>query len=438
MILWYGVGGVECCCCCVRTEWWVPMLGWQKLQWKDQTSPYWRISYFSVLHLPGLCMWWSVSMYGSLPLPILCLWLAFMHVCVHVCMCACVFVFCVCITHQGNAQYFLWTSQACGLLGLVSWGKQRVARELNWLHKLNWWWLYMKVVVCMHECIFWSRTLWGNQKCKVVRRIFGGLLWGIQNWLEKWLQVAIKKKSSWVWVSARKSRIREGWGCNSGFCATCRPVARAQQAGCHKSSLVQRPGMYATLMTSQLWSGWPSHPNTTTHTCPVSLALFLSFSLSLILLDHFVHALHLCLLLFKWYKSCKEDWSFDLLVQMLYSREIGPLSNGSVIYRRMRKDSSYTTVQATGRALGTRNTLLPPLFVMIVKSGISHYIQSVSLHQRTFFLELIACLFTELGLCSMLILVNHVANRWYAWVEQDNRNFSSVVRHHISRTVFSN
>jgi hypothetical protein len=75
---------------------------------------------------------------------------------------------------------------------------------------------------------------------------------------------------------------------------------------------------------------------------------------------------------------------------------------------------------------------------MIVKSGISHYIQSVSLHQRTFFLELIACLFTELGLCSMLILVNHVANRWYAWVEQGNRNFSSVVRHHISRTVFSN
>jgi hypothetical protein len=118
---------------------------------------------------------------------------------------------------------------------------------------------------------------------------------------------------------------------------------------------------------------------------------------------------------------------------MLYSREIGPLSNGSVIYRRMRKDSSYTTVQATGRALGTRNTLLP-LFVMIVKSGI----QSVSLHQRTFVLELIACLFSELGLCSMLILVNHVANRWYAWVEQDNRNFSSVVRHHISRAVFSN
>ncbi|KAH9542083.1 hypothetical protein CY35_14G097100 [Sphagnum magellanicum] len=66
------------------------------------------------------------------------------------------------------------------------------------------------------------------------------------------IYVAIKKKSSWVWVSARKSRIREGWGCNSGFCATCRPVARAQQAGCHKSSLVQRPGMYATLMTSQL------------------------------------------------------------------------------------------------------------------------------------------------------------------------------------------
>lgn len=270
LILWYGVGGVECrCCCCVRTEWWVLMLGWQKLQWKDQTSPYWQISYFSVLHLPGLCMWWSVSMYGFLPLPILCLWLAFMHVCVHVCMCACVCVFYACITHQGHAQYFLWTSQACGLLGLVSWG----------LHQLNWWWLYMKVVVCMHECIFWSRTLWGNQKCKVVRRIFGVLLWEIQNWLEKWLQVAIKKKSSWVWVSARKSRIREGWGCNSGFCATCRPVARAQQAGCHKSSLVQRPGMYATLMTSQLWSGWPSH--TTTHTCPVSLALFLSFSLSL-------------------------------------------------------------------------------------------------------------------------------------------------------------
>lgn len=122
---------------------------------------------------------------------------------------------------------------------------------------------------------------------------------------------------------------------------------------------------------------------------------------------------------------------------MLYSREIGPLSNGSVIYRRMQKDSSYTTVQATGRALGTRNTLLP-LFVMIVKSGISPYIQSVSLHQRTFVLELIACLSSELGLCSMLILVNHVANRWYAWVEQDNRNFSSVVRHHISRTVFSN
>ncbi|CAK9205031.1 unnamed protein product [Sphagnum jensenii] len=122
---------------------------------------------------------------------------------------------------------------------------------------------------------------------------------------------------------------------------------------------------------------------------------------------------------------CHPD-DIPTLKRMLYSREIGPLSNGSVIYRRMRKDSSYTTVQATGRALGTRNTLLPPLFVMIVKSGISHYIQSVSLHQRTFFLELIACLFTELGLCSMLILVNHVANRWYAWVEQDNRNFSSV------------
>ncbi|CAK9864797.1 unnamed protein product [Sphagnum jensenii] len=122
---------------------------------------------------------------------------------------------------------------------------------------------------------------------------------------------------------------------------------------------------------------------------------------------------------------CHPD-DIPTLKRMLYSREIGPLSNGSVIYRRMRKDSSYTTVQATGRALGTRNTLLPPLFVMIVKSGISHYIQSVSLHHRTFFLELIACLFTELGLCSMLILVNHVANRWYAWVEQDNRNFSSV------------
>ncbi|CAM6030972.1 unnamed protein product [Sphagnum balticum] len=121
---------------------------------------------------------------------------------------------------------------------------------------------------------------------------------------------------------------------------------------------------------------------------------------------------------------CHPD-DIPTLKRMLYSREIRPLSNGSVIYRRIRKDSSYATVQATGRALGTRNTLLP-LFVMIVKSGISPYIQSVSLHQRTSVLELIAGLFSELGLCSMLILVNHVANRWYAWVEQDNRNFSSV------------
>ncbi|CAM6034591.1 unnamed protein product [Sphagnum compactum] len=71
---------------------------------------------------------------------------------------------------------------------------------------------------------------------------------------------------------------------------------------------------------------------------------------------------------------CHPD-DIPTLKRMLFSREIGPLSNGSVIYRRMRKDSSYTTVQATGRALGTRNTLLP---------------------------------------------------LWYAWVEQDNRNFSSV------------
>ncbi len=78
------------------------------------------------------------------------------------------------------------------------------------------------------------------------------------------------------------------------------------------------------------------------------------------------------------------------------------------------------------------------MFVMIMRFGISSYIQSVSLHQRTFVLELIACLFSELRICSKPILVNHVANIWYAWVEQDDHIFSSMVKHHISKVVLSN
>lgn len=41
------------------------------------------------------------------------------------------------------------------------------------------------------------------------------------------------------------------------------------------------------------------------------------------------------------------------LLQMLHLRDSEP-SGGSVIYRRLRKDRSYVTVQATGRAIGTR------------------------------------------------------------------------------------
>ena len=41
------------------------------------------------------------------------------------------------------------------------------------------------------------------------------------------------------------------------------------------------------------------------------------------------------------------------LLQMLHLRD-NEASGGSVIYRRLRKDRSYVTVQATGRAVGTR------------------------------------------------------------------------------------
>lgn len=55
-------------------------------------------------------------------------------------------------------------------------------------------------------------------------------------------------------------------------------------------------------------------------------------------------------------QSRRVEIGFDLLVsllQMLHLRD-SESSGGSVIYRRLRKDRSYVTVQATGRTVGTR------------------------------------------------------------------------------------
>ncbi|XP_024375476.1 uncharacterized protein [Physcomitrium patens] len=50
--------------------------------------------------------------------------------------------------------------------------------------------------------------------------------------------------------------------------------------------------------------------------------------------------------------ACHAD-DFPVVQLMLHLRDSEP-SGGSVIYRRLRKDRSYVTVQATGRAIGTR------------------------------------------------------------------------------------
>jgi len=59
---------------------------------------------------------------------------------------------------------------------------------------------------------------------------------------------------------------------------------------------------------------------------------------------------------------------------------------------------------------------------MIVKSGISPYIQSVSLHQRTFVLQLIACLFSELGLGIKHVLHQNIFFTFQALEKQNPKH----------------